>query len=58
MSQVTGDRTPVLILDWAAGDFLIPAFYQLQYRAVEIGDPTRVEKYPIIDLEILPRVGA
>jgi hypothetical protein len=56
LTEVTGDRTPVLIMNWVTGDLEDEAFYRLQFRAEVSGDPSRVEFFPIIDIGVIPEV--
>jgi hypothetical protein len=56
LNGISGDTTPVVVLNWASGDFAVTDDYRMQYRAENASDATRVEYFPIIDITILDEV--
>ena len=56
LNEVSGDLTPVLIVNWVTGDFNVVDDYRMQFRAEQVGDATRKEYFPVIDITILPEV--
>lgn len=56
LNEISGDTTPVLIVNFVTGDFDVVDDYRMQYRAEQVADATRKEYFPIIDIGILPEV--
>lgn len=61
LTNVTGDRTPVIVTTFVSGDFALGEeerrrFYRLQVRSEVSGQPTRREIWPAYDFEIAREV--
>lgn len=61
MTGVSGDATPVLVVNFTSDEFLIgeleaKRYQRMQYRAVASGDPTRVEMWQPFNFEVVREV--
>lgn len=56
LTNVTGDLTPVLILNFTSAHFENVDDYRLQFRSENVSDAARVEFFPIIDVRIIEEV--
>lgn len=56
LTSVTGDLTPVLVINFLSGHFENVDDYKLQFRAENVADSTRVEYFPIINVRIIQEV--
>lgn len=49
----TFDDAPVLAVEWEAGDLDTVGRFILQFKAVEVGDPTRVQFFSPIEIVVV-----